>query len=183
MARDEEAPTAGDGAVAAAARVHTQPEKELPGFAKGVPRVTWVRPSDILQPDTTAASATRGAGTLLDLPEAPWSIREVRRNALVDSDWFVSGLCCAAAAAPHTLRLVFRDADAVGGGEGPGDAGEGGVAQGVDTEQEGIGPRVPAGLVNVSMFWNGAWATTQVHVSLPAHACTHPGFNFLICAC
>ena len=181
MARDEEAPTAGDGAVAAA-RAHAQPEKELPGFAKGVPCVTWVRPRDILQPDATAASATRGAGTLLDLPEAPWSIREVRRNALVDSDWFVSGLCCAAAAAPHTLRLVFRDADAVGGGEGPGDAGEGGVAQGVDTEQQGIGPRVPAGLVNVSMFWNGAWATTQVHVSLPIHACTHPGFNFLICA-
>ena len=105
----------------------------------------------------------------LGLPEERWSVRNVKRNALVDTDWFLSGLCCIAAAAPKTLNLVFPGG--IGKDQEGGDSarversGESEEAPG--TGEEAIGPRAHRSLVDVSLFRDGNWVTTQVDTRLP----------------
>lgn len=50
---------------------------------------------------------TQSHESALGLPQKRWSIRGARCSALVNSDWFVSGICCVAAAAPQMLRQLF----------------------------------------------------------------------------
>jgi len=78
---------------------------------------------------------------------------------------FPPGLCCIAAASPQTLCRVFPDDETTrGSGDGEGDGAGGGTgAQG----EEASRPRAPQGLINVSLFRDGFWVTTQVDDRVP----------------
>ena len=85
----------------ASAPVLKMPERELPKFAKAQAACArrWLRPGEISRPSPIER---REAKCVLGLPSACWSVHNVRRNLLVDSDWFLSGLCSSTAFAPGT---------------------------------------------------------------------------------
>lgn len=153
--------------IAVSALLPLLPERELPKFAKDWPHHSWLRPGEIKEASKPSSVGRDRSKSVLGIPVERWSIHSVRCSPLVDTDWFLSGLCCVASAAPATLRLVFRDEnaadggvdDSMGKGKHSGDAGE--------HEDEAIRPGAPSGLVNVSLFRDGEWVTTQIDDRLP----------------
>lgn len=130
------------------------PERDCPKLPTESPHAAWLHPSEISKP-----SAAKSA---LALPAEPWSIRSVRRSTLVDSDAFLSGLCCIAAASPQTLRLVFQEEGVLEASVRESDSSDAG-----GTGDEAIRPRAPQGLLKVSLFRDGSWVTTQIDQRLP----------------
>ena len=133
------------------------PERDCPTLPREAPHATWLHPSEISKPSAAGRDTAKSA---LGLPAEPWSIRSVRRSTLVDSDAFLSGLCCIAAASPKTLRLVFRE-------EGVSEASVRDSGDAGETGDEAIRPRALQGLVKVSLFRDGVWVTTQIDQRLP----------------
>jgi hypothetical protein len=139
-------------------------ERELPRLPKDAPHVTWLRPREISKPQHVPTQSTYEYA--LGLPNERWSIRGARRSALVDSDWFVSGICCVAAAAPQALRQLFPDASMPEGGDDASGA-EGGHSDGAARGDKAIGTCAPRGLVAVRFFRDGNWVTVQIDDRLP----------------
>jgi hypothetical protein len=83
------------------APVLKMPERELPKFAKAQAACAsrWLRPGEISRPSPTERREAKG---VLGLPGACWSIHNVRRNLLVNNDWWLSGLCSSTAFVPGT---------------------------------------------------------------------------------
>ena len=81
----------------------------------------------------------------------------------MNSDRFLSGLCCVAAASPKTLRLVFRDQSVQAA-----DVREDQYIEEAREEgDETIRTRASQALLNVSLFRDGYWVTTQIDDRLP----------------
>jgi len=146
-------------------------ERELPKFPSDAPHVAWLRPGDIAKPPPVAAKSRAAA---LGLPQEQWSVRSARRGALIDSDWFLSAMCCVAAAAPQTLRQMFQDVSmpaAEGGDEASAaadrhsESAQHSAARG-DGDKT-IGTCAPRGLVSVRLFRDGNWVTAQIDDRLP----------------
>lgn len=138
-------------------------ERELPKLPKDAPHITWLRPSEISKPQHVPTQSHESA---LGLPQERWSIRGARPSALVDSDWFVSGICCVGAAAPQALRQLFPDASMTEGGDDASDA-AGGHSDGAARGDKAIGTCAPRGLVAVRFFRDGNWVTVQIDDCLP----------------
>ena len=82
----------------------------------------------------------------------------------MNSDRFLSGLCCVAAASPKTLRLVFRDQSVQAA-----DVREDQYIEEAREEgDETIRTRASQALLNVSLFRDGYWVTTQIDDRLRA---------------
>ena len=80
-------PSASASAAAAAA----MPERDLPKFPMAHAQAAkWLRPGEVSRP---LPAAGREAGEGLGLPLGRWSIHGAKRSMLVDSDWWLSGLC------------------------------------------------------------------------------------------
>jgi hypothetical protein len=90
-------------ASASASSAAAMPERDLPMLPKTKAQAKWLRPCEVSRPLPAAGRETGGG---LGLPLVRWSIHSVKRSMLVDSDWWLSGLCYVKQARTCAARMV-----------------------------------------------------------------------------